>query len=245
MKFLTVSVEYHDLLEITLPRNLAAGRFERALVVTTPADHATQRLAAQSGAEVFCTDAFYRSGALFNKGQAIEEAFDALGRDGWILILDADIVLPDNPDWGELEPGRIYGAHRRMLPDPAEFRDGLDWNQLPEIPAEKARRYLPGSFHLFNASDPMLRKRPWYPVDWRHAGGSDTEFSAKWRRSRWRWVGFPVLHLGVDAVNWCGRTTPFADGSRPATADARRETLSRLIEQRLARGDFSCERMGG
>ena len=243
MKLLIVSVEYADLLELTLPRNLAAGQVDRALVVTTPADEATRAVAERNGAEIYCTDAFSRGGAWFNKGAAIEEAFDAIGRQGWILLLDADVVLPPDLVWPELEPGRIYGAHRRMLPEPAEFRDGLDWDQYAEIPSERARKYLPGCLQLFNGADPNLRRRPWYPVHWKHAGGCDTEFSAKWPRSLWRWLPFPVLHLGVDAANWCGRTTPFSDGSRPDEAEDRREALSLLIETRVQRGDFFAEQL--
>ncbi len=246
MKLLTVCVEYADYLALTLQRNMAAAKPERALIVTTDGDEATRKVAADCGAEVLCTDAFYRQGTWFNKGLALEEGAEQLGRQGWFAAIDADTMLPPEPDWGQWEEGRIYGAHRRLLFDPTElprYADPLTWSGLPQIAAEAYGKYLPGCFMLFNSADPVLAKRPWFPTNWTHAGGYDTEFAGKWRKSLRHWLPFEVLHVGPDAVNWCGRATPFCNGSRPADADRRREGLNHLLAERFKRGDFSAERV--
>jgi len=240
-QLITVCVDYHDVLAITLPRNLA--HVERALVVTSPDDLRTQEVAVSAGAEVYCTDAFYRRGAHFNKGAAIEEGFDALGREGWILHLDSDCLLPARADFGRLDSGFLYGARRRMLPTVADYHDSLDWRRLREIPAERQHKYMGGYFQLFHAGDPALRRRPWYPTNWKHAGGSDSEFSWKWPRSRWRWMPFEVLHIGPDAINWCGRAVPFADGTLPAAADDRRRALTAFLDGRVKMGSFAGEKL--
>ena len=107
MRGIVVSVEYDDLLAITLARN--ARHFERILVVTSPADEATQDVAARvPNAEVHTTDAFYRNGAAFNKGLALEEGFERIGREGWLLAWDADIVMPQRMDLAGIEIGNLY-----------------------------------------------------------------------------------------------------------------------------------------
>ena len=208
MNAITVSVSYDDFLAITLPRN--RRHFERILVVTTPQDHATQLLA-DSQDNTFChtTDVFGRipSGikalplpigyqalkaamvartggrVVFNKGAAIEEGLDVLGRTGWICLLDADVILPDAmPDAPEWESSCLYGPYRRLAETEKTFRlvektfrAGAAWDLLPYGP-EKYQ--FPGEFagycQIFHASAPHLR-RPWYAVDW-PAEGPDSEF---------------------------------------------------------------------
>ena len=77
-----VSVDYADLLSITLPRN--RHHFERVMVVTTPnvSDLATREVARANNAELFCTNSFYDDGAHFNKWKALEQALDK----GWKIL---------------------------------------------------------------------------------------------------------------------------------------------------------------
>lgn len=209
MKGLVVSVGYDDLLGITLPRN--ARHLTDILVVTAPGDERTQAVVKTvPSARCFVTDAFYRDGAKFNKGAAVEAAFDVLGRDGWTLIWDADVLLPDSPDWRECDPARLYGAKRRLLNDPKQWHPGFkDWKSLPLSPEYG----WPGYFQLFHGSAPRLRtKRPWYATHSPHAAIGDKYFHDHWPTEEKGWLGFEVLHLGPRDVNWHGRASPRLDG---------------------------------
>lgn len=232
LKAFVVSVDYGDILAITLPRN--APHFGAIVVVTTAGDDATHRVVASvqetcPSVVLHVTDAFYRRGAAFNKGAAIEEAFDVLGPAGWWLSLDADIVLPpagmacDVP----LVPGFLYGARRRMLKDIGQWREGFDWSLAPVKPEDE----FPGFFQLWHSSDSALGGRPWYPTNWTMAN-CDSEFQSKWPRERRVRLPLEVLHLGEDGKNWAGRSTAYVDGSLPHESQERAERLEWYLGQR-------------
>lgn len=197
---ITISVGYGGLLAVTLPRNMKHLR--ECLVVTSPDDERTREVASSvDGVRVLVTDAFTRHGARFNKGLAMEEALDALGREGWILIWDADIVFPDSIPWSQSHPEKLNGARRRLLVDPSEFRDGMDWGQC----LKSADDGPIGFFQLFRADCEALEGvRPWYDVSFAHAGGGDAWFMRLWPRSHWNVMDFECLHLGPKDTNWFG-----------------------------------------
>jgi len=198
---------YANLLKITLPRNMR--HLSECLVVTTPDDAATKRLAASiPGATIFETDAFHRYGTKFNKGLAIEEALDSYGRHGWMLIWDADILMPDVMPLDKLKPGCLHGVPRRFVDDPADWHEGFEWNAARLAPDYK----FIGYFQLFDAdalclprgADSDGRKRAWYDVTFAHAGGGDAYFVSHWPGNRRVNLGITVLHLGQCATNWFG-----------------------------------------
>lgn len=199
MKAITVCVDYADRLSLTLPWNFV--HFQEVLVITSPGDAETEGVVKSvPNARLYRTDAFYRNGADFNKGLAIEEGFDVLGRDGWICHLDADVALPRRMDLPELDPQRLYLCRRRLADTVTVVP--ADWGEY-EIQEEELHH--PGYFQLFHSDARVLQNRPWYPVDWRHAGGSDTEFNEKWAGRQRVCLPFEVLHLGRPFQNWCGR----------------------------------------
>lgn len=207
IKGIVVCIDYSDLLSITLPRNIS--HLSECLVITSPDDHDTQQLVksmSESMANVDCliTNAFYRYGAHFNKGLALEEGFNLLRRDGWILIWDADIVFPDPMPLPELEIGKLYSPHRRDLIKVDTFSDELEWHHLPK----HYDRGFWGYYQLFNAADPALAgKDPWYEITFTHAGGSDNYFQSHWSPTNKVRPDFEVLHLGPSNRNWFGRVT--------------------------------------
>jgi hypothetical protein len=236
---ITISVGYSDLLAVTLHRN--AKHFERILVVTDWRDADTFAVAMSvPNAEIFQTSAFYEgAGAVFRKWLALERGLDELGRTGWICVLDADILLPDNLDLRPCVPGFLYSPYRRMLIDPAGYRDDLAWDGLNRAPDGE----FAGYFQLFHADDPLLGTEPWYQTEWKHAGGADSFFQAKWPRKRRIRLPYDVLHLGQDGVNWCGRTTPRLDGSIHPDAAARAKQLSDFIAGRRGGRNFEHEKV--
>lgn len=202
---ITVCVNYDDLLEITLVRNMR--HLAECVVVTSPNDEKTKAVCARvPNVRVFETDAFYRYGAKFNKGLAIEEGFDFLGREGWILIFDADTLFPDSMPIS-LKKGRLYGAPRKILPDPKQWAPEYNWKSA-NLSNDKS---FPGYFQLFNANDPVITKRPWYDVTFTHAGGCDGYFESRWLSENKVRLPFHVLHLGPRDSNWFGRASVRTD----------------------------------
>lgn len=207
MQSVVVCVEYDDLLRVTLTRN--AHHFTRTFVVTSSADTKTQALVREfPNATAVVTDAFYTGGARFNKGAALEEGLAATGRKGWIVVWDADIVMPKTMNMAGVVSGNLYNPRRHILDDPTLFDDTLDWKTVPV----RQDRWFPGYFQLFNGDDPALKVLPWYPTRWEHAGGCDSDFERRWPvRARQR-LPFNVMHLGPCDTNWWGRITERLDG---------------------------------
>ena len=232
---IVVCVEYWDLLELTLPSMLNA--FDEVLVVTSSADVKTREVA-KGLARVFVTDAFYDQGAPFNKGKAINEALHQFGKFGLRAVVDADIVFPPDPDWSMIRTGFLYCPKRRILPDPEQYHADLDWAAFP-LTNEGGE--FPGYCQIWDADDETVSKEPLYPVHWRHAGGSDSDFMFRWKSNCRVRLPWNVLHLGLQNQNWHGRVTPMLDGTVPPGAAERDIDHKRDREIRVANRDYSHE----
>lgn len=229
---IAICVGYDDLLKVTMPSVLP--HVERMVVVTSKDDTRTQEyVTGFKNATFYATDAFTRNGAKFNKGAAMEEGFDFLGRSGWILVLDADILVP--PDLSHQldvlkpKPGHLYNPRRRILANPADwwrYGNHQKWNELP---LRKEDKGFYGYFQLFHADDPALAREPWYPTDFTHAGQCDDKFQHRWPEARKVRPKFEVLHLGKCDENWFGRTTERMDGAKvEGDVEARRDLQKKL-----------------
>lgn len=223
------SVGYADFLAVTLPAWQAFAPNARIRVVTSPDDRETFRVASDAGVGCVVTDVWHRGGALFNKAEALDEAFELRNPLGptstACLATDADVVpvgrLPDL----QLSRGVLYGCARYACDTPADLarvRAGeLGLEQLPLLLARhhgenRPRRQWPhtaadavqvaraglGYFQLF-AWRPGLRFG-----SSQTAGGYDQRFAGQFTL-RTPLPGVAVLHLGAqDRANWTGRVVP-------------------------------------
>lgn len=220
---IVVCVNYDDLLAITLHRNMR--HLTECVVVTSPTDQKTKDVCRDiPGVRVYETDAFYRFGAKFNKGLAMEEGFDILGREGWILIWDADTLLPDDISYN-YQPGNLYNAHRLILSNPKNWTPEYDWNRAPL----SNDREFPGYFQLFHASDAQISQHPWYDVTFAHAGGCDGYFQTRWAPCRKIRLPFKVLHLGPRDANWFGRATERVDNTPVEEAAIHKQEMQKFL----------------
>ncbi len=213
---LVVCVDYADYLAQTLPG--WARDLDRLLVVTTASDLETLATCARVGVRTHVTDAFYRFGAAFNKGGALDEGLAALDASEWVLLFDADIAAPDGwrarVDAEGLSPGHLYTAPRQdvqgaIVNDPQRFE-------------------LAGYFLLFDAGDPVAQDRPLFG-DWHNASGYDTVFSRRWRQEKYRRLPFVVTHLGETRRHWCGRN----NAAGMTELDERRRLLKGFLHEHL------------
>lgn len=229
MRAILVSVDHADLLNITLPYN--RHHFEEVMVVTIPGDSSIQ-VAQHNSASIFTTTAFYDDGAMFNKWKALEQGLDAFGRHGWLCLMDADILWPKN---AFLEPnmGHLYTPLRRMLYDIHNIPQEEEWKKLP---IHRNIAEWAGYSQIFHAEDVHLGQPPWHQINWRHAGGADSFFQLKWPTTCKIRPSWEVLHLGQSGVNWCGRSTPYLDGSIHVQSQKRQEQLRKFIRSRRKTG---------
>lgn len=221
-----VCYNYSDFLEYTLPHNIEM--VDRIVVVTHPSDNATARLCDRYSIDCIKTEVFHDDNDRFNKGRAINLGLSNLRHDGWIIHMDADILLPHRfhhaMHMGKLNKKFLYGADRlnsltyeNWMANRHKTIPQHSWrfmvNAVKEF--EMGSRlihleygYCPiGYFQLWHAS---MRKR--YPIVCGSAEHSDVLFAIQWNREeRILLPEFFVYHLESEMVkmgaNWDGRKT--------------------------------------
>lgn len=221
-----VCQNYSDFLEETLPQNVQ--QVDRLVVVTHHEDKATQRLCHRYGVDVITTEVMHHGGDAFNKGRAINLGLSHLRHDGWLLHLDADIVLPHRfkgmLEHANLHKDNIYGAdrlnvqgfdhwhkHKHKTTPQHQWRFMVSPNSEFPVGARLLHQeygYCPiGYFQLWHAT--LGRK---YPVHCGSAEHSDVVFAIQWaRKNRLLLPEFFVYHLESEGApmgaNWHGRKT--------------------------------------
>lgn len=241
MRAILVCVDYADLLSVTLPYN--KHHFQSITVVTSPRDKKTIEVCQRNSVMTFQTEAFYEGGAVFNKWLALELGLSYIGRYGWLCIMDADVLWPQYVPQFQKNIGSIYTPKRRMMEDLSQ--------KLPQEPYWKSFPLHPGTefagyTQIFHAEDPHLGSKPWHETNWKHAGGADSFFQMKWPEVQKVRPPFEVLHLGPAGKNWCGRATPYLDGSLPEDSGEKLSTLSQFIVGRYGKDGqdrFAHERL--
>jgi hypothetical protein len=234
MRAILVSVEYDDLLSITLPRNRKF--FSEVMIVTTHSDLATHELAYNNDCKLHCTNSFYTHNAIFNKWIALEEGLTKFGRHGLMCVMDSDILWPDVAgylDDAVYRPGCLYTPQRYVLPEPTEgIPPENEWEMLPRFNDIEWAGYT----QIFHADDPVLAALPWYQTNWSHAGGADSYFQGRWDVGNKLRPVWECLHLGLPGRNWCGRVTPRIDGGQldANKVEDRRQALRQIIWQRYS-----------
>jgi hypothetical protein len=221
-----VCVNYSDFLSYTLPENLKY--VDRMVVVSHPEDKATKRLCDKYSVDCIQTEIMHDDGDKFNKGRLINLGLSNLRHDGWLLHLDADIVLPHRfrhaLKMAKLDRQNIYGCDRLnsvTYENWAKHRDRTipqhQWRFMvtpqPEFPIGSRLLHLEygwcpiGYMQLWHSS---TRKN--YPIVCGSAEHSDVLFAIQWPRERRILLPeFFVYHLESEAakmgVNWDGRQT--------------------------------------
>jgi len=226
LTIITTSVNYSDYLQLILPE---AVKYGRVIVATSPADRDTIMVTEANGAECFQTNAWTNNRAPFSKGAGINAALDYAKPDGWLLLLDSDIVLmPPPPDFwplNRMDETCMYGVRRRSCYSEDVWRKCLrdkSWYDLPLDPLPPVKRRgkqmkvwggrptanpigLQGYFQLWHYPTAPHRMK-----EHRTAAKYDVELALTWdddKRVLLPWNDYSVIHLGHARRNWKGRTT--------------------------------------
>lgn len=187
-----VCVNYAEQLALTLPRNKPL--LDKIVVVTTAADKATHKVCAENKVKRVLTTRLHENGDAFNKGKAINDGLGVLTRAGWVLQLDADVLLPSDfratLNRTGLDRQIFYGA-KRVIVTPEQ----LD-TPIAELKVVPEGNYF-GFFQLFRGEHTL------YPEDSPNAAGSDVVFARQFPVKKILYT-LPVRHIGETGKNWNG-----------------------------------------
>lgn len=229
LEAVTVSVEYSDFLSEFLIHNRLF--FDKLVVVTSTKDLKTQQLCEVYDVECVVTDTFYDDESVFNKGKGINKGLARLSNKGWVLHIDADVILPPyfrtvfNNIY--LDEEAIYGCDRLNVvgkynwltflenPKPMHQHYFLVHGGSFPIGARVAHYnqqdgWFPiGFFQLFNPHSSGIVR---YPEECTGADHSDVVFAKAFPLEKRRFIPeFYVYHLESEhceiGANWKGRRT--------------------------------------
>jgi len=199
------SVDYADMIGVTLPAWRQQFPAATIVVVTAKHDRATFAVARELGAALLVTDAWYRRGAKFDKAAALDEAFDFPARElGEICIaIDADVYPFGAFNLEALRAGVLYSVDRFYLESPAALERAIA-NPDPGVLERMTRGARgPGYFQAFRVQAGLTFGS--YP----DAGYYDLDFHRHFAGGVAVLEGAHVGHLGrKSGKNWRGRTLP-------------------------------------
>lgn len=199
-----VSVDYNDFLILTLKNNIKY--LENITVVTSTSDTLCKEICDKFGVKCVITDKMYEDGAKFNKGKAINEGIKSIQNPDWILLLDADIIIPNS--WNGIINSNIFKkdaihiCSRNIIENYDDYQRWINGEQVGRIESSKGFGY----FQLFNInSNVLFGGNPIFPETSDDAAWSDLSFRNKFNNR----VDIPisVVHLGKAYSNWKGRET--------------------------------------
>jgi GR25 family glycosyltransferase involved in LPS biosynthesis len=190
-----VSVDYNDFLQITLQNNIKT--FDNITVVTSSNDLECQKICKDFGVKCIITDRMYENGDKFNKGKAINDGIKSIVNPDWILLLDADIIVPNEfkTSFECIDDSVLYVCDRIMCKD-FECYNRLKSGLINTSTVELSKGL--GYFHLFNYKSGIK-----FPETSDNAAGSDISFRNKFTNRVNTKI--PVIHLGEAYQNWTGR----------------------------------------
>lgn len=205
MRIVIPSVDYADMLGVTLPawrRQFPAATF---VVVTAKHDRTTFAVARELGAALLVTDAWYRRGAKFDKAAALDEAFDFGARPAGEICIAIDVdVYPFGAFALEaIGDGVLYSVDRFHVDTPATLERQIANPDPAVLERMTAGRRGPGYFQAFRARPSLTfgsyPDAGYYDLDFhRHFPGGVEVLEASY-----------VVHLGrKTGKNWRGRVLP-------------------------------------
>lgn len=192
---ITVSYQYDDYLRVCLSN---AKQLDHWYVVVHEADTPTLELLRDIPNVTLVYFDFHAGNCTFNKTGGIRKAQQIVHEkypNAWVLLLDSDIVLPDNAraflTETTLDPTRIYGAQRAFY---------YTYDELArDQPRRTVTRGIWGYFHLYFDKKRLCIER------FRNASRYDDAFLASFGPNMGVMLPLVVKHLGDERCNWDGR----------------------------------------
>lgn len=188
---ITVSVDYSDYLKKIISNK---EKLKRWLIVTIKQDVKTIQVCKDNKLDYIYTDRLYENKSHFAKGKAINDGLKELDKEDWLLQLDSDTLLPENPFNEKLNVDCIYGCSREY--------NGKKRVEMNPYDNTVHTRPLIGFFQLWHSS-----KYNTYPEESTHAGIDDQLMSERYEYpDKWKYLDITCKDVsGVFCENWYGR----------------------------------------
>jgi hypothetical protein len=198
---ITFAIDYADYLRVALPSVSAAVD---CLYLTTQRDDECALIGHECGAVVTESSSIRRDGATINKSQQIREAQERVYRErpgDWVLIVDADIVLPSDAraiiEESVEDFDSLYGCVRRNFDTPSDYKAGRVSSLFGPVHC--------GYFQLYQ---PTHSRYPLYDRWSSTCEYGDDKFKRLWPDKLRKLLPMTVDHLGPVNVNWSNRVSP-------------------------------------
>jgi hypothetical protein len=193
-----ISVNYNDYLIVTLKHNTKI--FENITIVTSPDDFMCQKICEEYKVNCVVTNSMFENGDKFNKGKALNVGINSLESPGFILTLDADIIVSDEIDTSILNENVLYTSDRWICQSYDKLlqsqQDKTNIGLYTKFEEDKGL----GFFHLFHYT-----KQQSYPEYSKNAAFDDLLFRDKFTEREK--IENQIIHLGKAYKNWDGRIT--------------------------------------
>ena len=193
-----VSVDYNDLLILTLQKNRKI--FHNITVVTSKTDQKCKEICDKFGVSCIQTDIMYDNNSTFNKGKAINVGINSIENPDLILLLDADIIVENDINLHDLNDKYLYTSERIILPNYDSYLDYINNGVYNKLDRDQGL----GFYQLFSINNNSINRNNPYPDNSSDASWSDLEFRNKFQFKK---NIDRVIHLGDIAKNWSGRVT--------------------------------------
>lgn len=208
---ITVCVNYADYLAHIL-RN--KEHFERWIIVTPPQDTATQRLCREHRLDCLISDTAGPFGEMFdsayNKAPLINCALDTIADGEWVVLLDADTLLPSSfrqrLDRLRLYPRALYGLMGRVVCNAADAFSAM-MQEEPWLLEAQTHQHVLGYFQMFRMCHTTTRYPSIKPLPEMH---DDIAFQHQFKPFLRFTLPMTALHIGPPVVNWAGRKSKTA-----------------------------------
>jgi hypothetical protein len=195
---ITICVNYADFLKYTLLQNY--NFFKKWYIITSPDDINTIntiKVFNISNVECLIYNDFYTN-SKFNKGGAVKFGQEHVNNhhyDSNILLLDADIYLPDNlleslPE--KIENNTLYGVANRF-----DYWTKEDFLNRENPHLYQYTKYFAGFFQLYKQGHPNTY------LDSYNCSRCDNNWVDTFESKHA--LDIDVIHLGRDMINWDGR----------------------------------------
>jgi GR25 family glycosyltransferase involved in LPS biosynthesis len=193
-----VSVDYNDLLILTLQKNKRI--FHNITVVTSKTDQKCKEICDKFGVSCIQSDIMYDNNSTFNKGKAINVGINSIENPDLILLLDADIIVENDINLHDLNDKYLYTSERIILPNYDSYLDYINNGVYNKLERDQGL----GFYQLFSINNNSINRNNPYPDNSSDASWSDLEFRNKFEFKK---NIDRVIHLGDTRKNWKGRKT--------------------------------------
>ena len=195
-----VCVNYGDLLKFTIEKNIKFFDKANYHVITSPEDTETISYCEKAGAQVILYPDFFKNAKLNKSGPIflLQEKLHKEFPEDWILLIDADIILPE--DFEELFKKKELNKKSLYSMTRYDYVNQADYLSQTNLKPYSGQIFM-GYMQLYHD------KTKYYPPYSQSCASCDDVFQRYFHSKEYFDTTAFVTHLGQDTVNHNGRVS--------------------------------------